>query len=341
VFSIHYLVPPWLQDHHLGGRTILPAVESMRLMATAHASIRPGSRPNCVLRARFLRLPEIVAGEREVEFFVDMAQEQEKLQLTLLRRVVRGRVKRLLSCVELFFAEEQDSTQPCMPLQPDTAELCLAARQVYQELVPLGPAFQSLTGEVWLAGDAAGGQVHALPGLAQDEEHATWLGSLFPLDGAMHVACVHGQRLASFVPFPVALERRRIYQATRPGQSYQVQVQLRCQEQDVLIYDLWLANEGQVYEEVQGLVMRDVSGGRLQSPAWLRRRVQSEYSTALVAAQLGWFCPNTCCTGCCGSIPCQAKRRSMTIRTSQRQKMSVYSAPERYMPARKTRCDRP
>ena len=40
-----------------------------------------------------------------------------------------------------------------------------------------------------------------------------------------------------------------------------------------LLFDLWLHDrEGRLCEFIQGLTMRDVSGGRLQTPGWVRCR---------------------------------------------------------------------
>ncbi|NLZ16775.1 MAG: hypothetical protein GX087_03445 [Desulfobulbaceae bacterium] len=286
MFTFCYPLPDWLRDHQLGGRTILPAVESMRLAAAAYAVIRPTIQPNLVLRARFLRLVEIADQERELNFFVEVREEEGRELLSLSRRVTQKGITRRLSWAELELAEEEKTAflvatpqlpRASPPKRPDAVEIQLPSAQVYAELVPFGPALQSLSGNLWVNGLEAGGEVcapvfnceHGSIG-ANVHDLCNWLGSPFPLDGAMHVACVHGQRLVSFVPFPVAMRRRRIHKATQPGQCYQVRVCLRRQETDELEYDLWLLQGGELYEEVQGLLMRDVSGGRLRPPAWLQ-----------------------------------------------------------------------
>ncbi len=276
MWSWNYPVADWLHDHHLGGRTILPAVESMRLAAVAfaaHRAVPPVSAcshaPNAVHHARFLRLIEIAAGQTALELIVESAQAQDGTLVTLSRRIALRGMTRLLLCSEMELVREEDSPGPLLPVQPDKPGLLIPAARLYRELVPFGPAFQSLAGEVWLTAEEAGGVVHA-PAYSGGLIGADWLGSPFPLDGAMHMACVHGQRLVDFVPFPVAFRRRRVYQATRPGQRYQVQVRLRQQEPDRLIYDLWLWHEEALCEELQGLEMRDVSAGQRRPPEWLR-----------------------------------------------------------------------
>lgn len=247
----------------------------MRLMAAAYGNLHPGSKPNCVRQARFLRVIEIAAEERELEFCVEAEQGEDGEVLVLSMRVALKGMRRMLRCAELVLNEElskEEGRQRSSLLdQPGNIEQTLTAELIYQELVPFGPAFQSLSGAVWLADSEAGGLVRA-PVVAEENENVQgWLGSPFPLDGAMHLACVHGQRRADFVPFPVALKRRRLYRATQASQCYQARVRLRQQEADMLVYDLWLAgSNGDLCEEVQGLVMRDISGGRMRPPAWWR-----------------------------------------------------------------------
>ena len=268
-----YPVPAWLHDHHLGGRAIVPAVESMRIMARALADLHPAWRPNCVLDARFLRLIAVDRQERELEFFLELEEGAETTRLALWRRLAVKGMRRSLLCADLFVRREE--TRAGQPPEPLAAKRVVAASRLYRELVPFGPAFQSLEGELWLAGDRAGGTVRALRIGEGAGQGADWLGSPFPLDGAMHVACVHGQERANFVPFPVAFRRRRIHVPTRPGERYRVLARLCRQEADSLEYDLWLMSETGLCEELQGLVMRDVSAGRLKPPAWWQASAKS------------------------------------------------------------------
>ena len=97
------------------------------------------------------------------------------------------------------------------------------------------------------------------------------LGSPFPLDGAFHAACVLGQRSADFVPFPVGFDRRIILRPKQPGSSYNTRVELLSRTRDELLFDLHIFDDtGQVYERVTGVRMRDVSGGKIKPPEWIR-----------------------------------------------------------------------
>lgn len=262
-----YSVPPWLHDHRFDGRSILPAVESMRLMARALAGSEPALRPNCVREARFLRLIEVGPQEERLDFGLELEQDREELRLVLLRRLALKGMRRTQVCAELRLGRhERDTLPPPPPLA--APERRLTAERLYRELVPFGPAFQSLAGELLFAGAEGEAVVRAPQEAGEKGQGADWLGSPFPLDGAMHLACAHGQQWAAFVPFPLAFRVRRIHEPTRAGRNYRVLVRLCRQEADRLEYDLWLLSETGVCEEVRGLVMGDVSGGRLGPPAW-------------------------------------------------------------------------
>ncbi len=50
------------------------------------------------------------------------------------------------------------------------------------------------------------------------------LGSPFPFDAALHVACAWGQRYRGIVAFPVGFDRREIAVPTRAGETYRCRV---------------------------------------------------------------------------------------------------------------------
>ncbi len=122
------------------------------------------------------------------------------------------------------------------------------------------------------AGQIAWGRLQA-PALPQIPDRVRdSIGSPFPLDGAFHAACVLGQRSADFVPFPVGFERRIIVKPTQAGGSYSTRVQLLSRSHDELLFDLQIFDDqGQIFESVTGLRMRDVSGGKIRPPEWIRK----------------------------------------------------------------------
>jgi len=139
---------------------------------------------------------------------------------------------------------------------------------IYRELVPFGPAFRNVK-RVHLTAGGAIAEIRT-PADPADEEGKRQLGSSFPLDAAFHAACIWGQRFAGIVAFPLAVDGRRIYRNTRPGDAYFGHVTPVRLEPGLLIFDLRIFDGGgRLCETAAGVRMRDVSGGKLKPPPWI------------------------------------------------------------------------
>ena len=96
------------------------------------------------------------------------------------------------------------------------------------------------------------------------------LGSPFPFDAALHVACAWGQRYRGIVAFPVGFDRREIAVPTRAGETYRCRVVPLPDEGAALRFDILIAGgDGRPVEVIRGVAMRDISGGRRKPPAWV------------------------------------------------------------------------
>ena len=265
-------VRPWFADHHFAGRIVLAAVEAMQFLALTAQAAHPHLEATKIGEARFAKLLEIPPDATEIEVLVELEhRENGEISARLLTRVEGKVMARLITHCHLTFAAdapfglegEKWTTEPW----PE-ATMTVSAAQVYQELVPFGPAYRTLQDRLILHADAVWGTL-----LAPEPGHvpAGPLGSPFPLDGAMHAVCVHGQGLVDFVPFPVGFAARQIVKPTRAGEWYRVQGLLQERAEDELRYDLCILDgQEQVRETVRGLRMRDVSQGRIKPPAWIK-----------------------------------------------------------------------
>ena len=264
-------VEPWHLDHHFLGRTLLPAVAMMELLAqTVHEAL-PACRCTTIENALFRKFFEIPAGAATIDLQVEIREAAGRIHTRLSSRQTFATLSRLVCHCQLDFAadrpdaDDQPGPEP-MPSGPSV--VAIPTQRLYAELVPFGPSLHSLQGELLLAGNWAWGKLAAAesPGAV-----CGLLGSPFPCDGAMHAACVHGQRLVDFIPFPVAFSQRRIHRPSRPGGRYTCQVQLSSQTADALVYCLTIWDEtGSKCETITGLEMRDVSGGTIRPPQWLK-----------------------------------------------------------------------
>jgi hypothetical protein len=270
-------VQPWFADHCFNGKIVLPAVETMLLLAAEVAATHPEIDPRVMAKVSFARFLEIPAGSSRVEGLLECRQNEDgSVHAKLLSRRQGKAMTRLQEHGEILFAPagKNDAPAPmaeCVPEPPATAEMTIPAEQVYRELVPFGPSYHTLQETVQLCGQVAWGSLKAPAFSHAPDPVRDSLGSPFPLDGAFHAACVLGQRAADFVPFPVGFDRRIISRPTQPGGSYRTRVQLLSRTKDELLFDLRIFDDqGHIFESVTGIRMRDVSGGKIKPPAWMR-----------------------------------------------------------------------
>jgi hypothetical protein len=146
----------------------------------------------------------------------------------------------------------------------------VSADRLYNELVPFGPAYRNVRGnlllsETCVSATVSGGDFPEAVGL---------LGSPFPLDAAMHAACAWGQRYRNRVVFPIGFDRREILAPTRAGKIYSCRVTPLPDEGSVLRFDVRLRGpDRRPVEVIRGLAMKDIFAGRLVPPAWVREGV--------------------------------------------------------------------
>jgi hypothetical protein len=152
------------------------------------------------------------------------------------------------------------------PIQEPT--FTVSEARLYDELVPFGPAYRNVRGEILLA---ESGVLATVSG-GDFPEAAGPLGSPFPLDAAMHAACAWGQRYRNRVVFPVGFDRREIHAPTRAGEKYFCRITPLPDAGAVLRFDVRLyGRDRRPMEVIRGLLMRDIFGGKLIPPAWVRR----------------------------------------------------------------------
>jgi len=271
--AVQVPVQPWYRDHCFDHRVIFPAVEAMQLLALTVQTAYPALDVRCMHQGRFTKFIEIPQASATLDVVIELEQEgNDRVCARLLSKKNLKTMTRMISHCELSFIAGSSQTsldvtigRACSSEKP---YIEVSAERVYRELIPFGPAYRTLYGPLFLDTTSARGTLQA-----PDLPHASpdLIGSPFPLDGAMHAACVHGQQLVDFVPFPVGFATRSIPIPTRAGEQYLTQVHLQSQAVDELVYDLLIVDQNeQIRETITGLRMRDVSGGRVRPPAWIQ-----------------------------------------------------------------------
>ncbi len=254
-------VQHWLKDHCVGERIVLPAVETLLFLAEQCAANHPEADIRVMEEARFGKFLEVPPAVPDLPVLVEeevCGDGRIRMKLaSLVRFKAASRIKEHGDVT--FSAGSFPGDIPVVdPAPPGKPAAEVDAQYLYRHLVPFGSNYHTLQDTLLLTERGAWGRIEA-PALPFSYAVQEQLGSPFPLDGAMHAACVLGQRLVDFVPFPVGFARRIVNRPTQPGKSYLTRATLICKTRDELMFDLEIfSHQGEVFETVETLRMRDV-----------------------------------------------------------------------------------
>jgi hypothetical protein len=261
----------YLRDHQFNGRPVLPAVETMELLAAVVAVRSPHIDVRQIQEAHFDKfLPLDTADEIELWCEWEAGKDESVVaQLKSKRRGKRGIARTLTHARMIFGSVAEASNTPdrvaatCSPaaIKPPSPE------RLYAELVPFGPSYRNIRAITGFDVRGIRAEIGA-PALPQ-VEGCPCLGSPFVLDAAFHAACVWGQRHAGIVAFPVGLGRRKILRPCEAGGRYEALVSVREKDPTLLVLDITIEANGVIHEILEAVRMRDVSGGRLKPPSWI------------------------------------------------------------------------
>lgn len=263
----------YLRDHHFAGKTIFPAVEILQGLAASVLEQRPDAGVRSMQGAAFDRFLEIGENDRDIEIFHDIkanGQDSTSARLVMVAPAGKTGIRReKVHAVVDFAAPAKAVTGFPYDMAAALAGICyrIPAERLYRDLVPFGPAYRSLQGDVLLTENGGLGRVLA----AAYPAPSAPLGSTFPFDGMMHIACAWSQRFHGIVAFPVGFDERVVMAPTVPGETYCCRVLPVSVRKDALTFDMAIYDlTGHLREFIRGVKMRDVSGGRIQPPAWIQ-----------------------------------------------------------------------
>ncbi len=264
----------YLLDHCFQGEAVFPAVEAMQLLAASTQSYLPHVDVSLITDARFDKFlgtgptsrSRWIEAHNEIEVYED---GRIRSKLATRARSPKVPITRIIEHVTVQFGGKKWDTCP-LPLDFVSAleGVCvdIPSDRLYRDLVPFGPAYHNAIPPLFVSENGAIGNLQAV---AIDCSSGP-LGSPFPLDAAFHLASAWGQRYSGIVGFPVGLDRRLIYSPTTPGESYVCRIMPAQQHMRPPCFDIWIYDRGgNLKEEIRGLQMRDVSGGRIKPPEWI------------------------------------------------------------------------
>jgi len=265
-------------DHHFQGRPVLPAVVAMEALARCVKEQHPHLRIDSFTDAAFNKFLFMDPAADGIEAMAELQELQDgRMQATLLTRFKPPKAPFTRTKVHVrmtFGSGMPEYLLPPMDLLAALEGICTTVPPdaIYKDLVPFGPSFRNIKTPLFISPDGALAHIETPRPHPTDEAHEHLLGSPFALDAAFHAACVWAQHYQGMVAFPVAIDRLTIVQPTRPAATYYGRILPPTISADRLQFDIIVMDEsGQVRVIAQGVHMRDVSGGRLQPPAWIRQ----------------------------------------------------------------------
>lgn len=113
-------VQPWFQDHSFAGKIVLPAVESLQLLAAHVAEAFPGADISVMEDMRFAKFLEIPPEATEMDVLVEFAPAGERVGAQLLTRKACGKMSRIKEHSQVFFPWRRENArlpsliQPCL-----------------------------------------------------------------------------------------------------------------------------------------------------------------------------------------------------------------------------------
>jgi len=265
-------VAPYLRDHHFEGKTVLPAVESLILLARIVGDLHPRANLCYQADAQFPRLLAIDPAAEQVELQVDVTHLSVGIEASLcsLLKVKNFTMSRRLEHARVTFINEDIPRRVSAPPGEAFGQtgdcFFVSSDKIYRELIPFGPFYQNIIGELAVCEGRVLATISGGSGQADD----TILGSPFVLDAAMHAACVWGQRFVGIVPFPTGIGRRIIHKRTKKDKTYLARVAPARVDAEELFFDVWIFEpDGVLCESITGLHMRDITQGRMSPPGWV------------------------------------------------------------------------
>jgi hypothetical protein len=266
-------VYPYLRDHHLEGKTILPAVESLIVLARAVKTNYPQMEISCLREARFPRFLTIAPDTTRQPVIVDfknMGDGGIAASLLTSLKSKTGTISREVehARVNIFAADSEEFCTPPFHVVNKLKGDCISvpSAAVYRELVLFGESYQNIVGDLSISPEGALAYISG----GDNETYENLLGSPFPLDSLMHAACVWGQRFTGIVSFPVGFEKRVIYQKTKKGEEYLGRIVPVSITHESLLFDAWIYKDNIMHESISGIIMKNVTRGRLRPPEWIR-----------------------------------------------------------------------
>ena len=248
-------------DHAIQGKATVPAALLLDLLiktAGEHESLISADGPLVMRDAVFSRF--LPADEIERCTF-DIALEELATEGAGTRAILSSRIGLAggMRRTRMHAAVTLGGTAKASALPSLTTNFMISAERAYSELIPFGPRYRHLRGDIHLGQEGATARVVSPEPAFPDPSRA---GSPHLFDGAMHLACLWGQRYAGVVAYPTGFSSRVIASPVAHGQRRCV-VTPKAMGESLLAFDLWLTDDNhRVCDSITDLTMLPLANGR-------------------------------------------------------------------------------
>ena len=154
-------VHAYLRDHHVEGQAVLPAVKAMQVIGETVKRFRPDTDISVMTHARFDKFLHIPSGTDQITAFVDIdTYDNGDIGARLLtkNRFKKSSITRIKEHASVYYPRDQsgfadpppDSVSGLFSALEGTC-IEISSDRIYRELVPFGPAFHSIQGNLFIS----------------------------------------------------------------------------------------------------------------------------------------------------------------------------------------------
>jgi hypothetical protein len=268
-------LPPYLSDHSVEGKSVLPAVYAMQILAVFARTHLPRQNVLHMADAAFDRFLVLDSKNCIANVLAELKVHRKRCTTAVLLTRTQAKTASIIRTKAHVTLEFIPAMRPVRPYEPQIDEKFMSVptaidtQRLYRDLVPFGPAFHNLKDVLLMSKEGAWAKIETP---ARADASDTPLGSPFVLDAAFHAACAYGQRFAGFTAFPVGIKARHIMIPTQAGKQYLAYIKPVNMNFTQLTFDIWIFDDkALVHEMVLGVDMRDVCNGRMRPPPWIRQ----------------------------------------------------------------------
>ncbi len=282
---------PYLSDHILGGRCLLPGVVGLEMMAEAAASVGGSSQIGTMESARFDHAIEIPSDGPVVLRTAALMREDGQIEVVVRSSATRFAVNHFTAICRADAPGPGGNEMPPSQCQSSSAVRLEPAKDLYGSILFQGKTFQRVRGYEHLRARQCVVQVEqsdAADGLG--DRRQLILGDPAGRDAAIHAiqACI-----PHLTVLPVSIERLELFE--RPRGTCRLIASERASDSTGFVYDLSIWSEaGKLAEKWTGLRLQIAAECKMTgswpaalAAAYLERRV-GDLVPALSDVEIQW-----------------------------------------------------